>query len=183
VRAAAVAVGRPVTAARQPVPALAIRRRSFGWSRTGLWLVGCAQAEAHGPESCGRSLHRADASAWRGCTRCLVQGGDRRSVIASTIASDDEQHLARSPLPHLHRDRAHPCHICAGTGLAPSHNPTGNGPTRATSAPGLGPPLPHLRRDRAHRCRIFARTVLTAPLTHLHRDWAPLAHRSGAESE
>jgi hypothetical protein len=31
-----------------------------------------------------------------------------------------------SPLPHLHRDWAHPCHICAGTGL-----------TAATSAPGL----------------------------------------------
>ena len=24
-----------------------------------------------------------------------------------------------SPRPHLHRDRAHPCHICAGTGLTP----------------------------------------------------------------
>ncbi len=35
------------------------------------------------------------------------------------------------PLPHLRRDWAHPCHICAGTGPAP-----------ATSAPGLGPPLP-----------------------------------------
>jgi hypothetical protein len=45
-----------------------------------------------------------------------------------------------SPLPHLHRDWARPCHICAGTGLAP-----------ATSAPGLGSPLPHLRRDRAAR--------------------------------
>ena len=33
------------------------------------------------------------------------------------------------PLPHLHRDRACPCHICAGTGLAP-----------ATSAPGPGLP-------------------------------------------
>ena len=41
-----------------------------------------------------------------------------------------------SPLPHLHRDWAHPCHICTGTGLAP-----------ATSAPGLGSPLPHPHRD------------------------------------
>ena len=31
-----------------------------------------------------------------------------------------------APLPHLHREWAHPCHICAGTGLTP-----------ATSAPGL----------------------------------------------
>ena len=34
-----------------------------------------------------------------------------------------------SPLPHLHRDWVHPCHICTGTGLTP-----------ATSAPGLGFP-------------------------------------------
>ena len=32
-----------------------------------------------------------------------------------------------SPLPHLHRDSAHSCHICTGTRLTP-----------ATSAPGLG---------------------------------------------
>jgi hypothetical protein len=32
-----------------------------------------------------------------------------------------------SPLPHLYRDRARPCHICAGTGLIAS-----------TSAPNLG---------------------------------------------
>jgi hypothetical protein len=59
-----------------------------------------------------------------------------------------------SPLPHLHRDRAHPCRICTGTGLTP-----------ATSAPRPGSPLPHLHRDRAQ------------PLPHLHRDWArPLPH-------
>jgi hypothetical protein len=40
------------------------------------------------------------------------------------------------PLPHLHRDWAHPCHVCAGSGLTP-----------ATSAPGLGSPLPRLHRD------------------------------------
>jgi hypothetical protein len=37
------------------------------------------------------------------------------------------------PLPHLHRDWAHHCHICTRTGLAPS-----------TSAPAFGPPIPHL---------------------------------------
>jgi hypothetical protein len=40
-----------------------------------------------------------------------------------------------SPLPHLHRDWAHPFPICTGTGLTPS-----------TSAPGLGSPFPHLHR-------------------------------------
>ena len=44
----------------------------------------------------------------------------------------------RSPLPHLHRDCAHRCHICTGTAL-----------TAATSAPGLRSTLPHLRRDWA----------------------------------
>ena len=54
--------------------------------------------------------------------------------------------------PHLHRDRACPCHICAGTGLTP-----------ATSAPGPGSVLPHRRRDRAHPAHICAGTGLTPP--------------------
>ncbi len=58
-----------------------------------------------------------------------------------------------SPLPHLHRDSALPCHICTGTRLSP-----------ATSAPGLGSPLPHLHRD----------------LPHLHRDLAGLPAASPA---
>jgi hypothetical protein len=59
-----------------------------------------------------------------------------------------------APLPHLHRDWAHPCHICIGTGLTP-----------ATSAPGLGSPLPHLHRDcgaarfAAEPSRTFGRPV------------------------
>jgi hypothetical protein len=39
----------------------------------------------------------------------------------------------------LHRDWAHPRHICIGTGLTP-----------ATSAARLGSPLPHLQRNWAH---------------------------------
>jgi hypothetical protein len=69
-----------------------------------------------------------------------------------------------SPRPHLHRERAHPAHICAGTGLTPP-----------ASAPGLhieaelrrrarAHPCPHLRRDWAH------------PAPHLHRDWAHPTH-------
>ncbi len=45
------------------------------------------------------------------------------------------QDWAHRRLPHLHRDRAHPCRICARTGLTP-----------ATSAPGPGSPLPHVHR-------------------------------------
>ena len=40
------------------------------------------------------------------------------------------------PLPHLHRDWAHPGHICAGIGLTPG-----------ISAQLMGSPEPHLHRD------------------------------------
>ena len=50
-----------------------------------------------------------------------------------------------SPRPHLHRDWAHPAHICTGIGLTPP-----------TSAPGLGLPLPDPRLETpaspAHVC-------------------------------
>ena len=56
------------------------------------------------------------------------------------------------PLPQLHRDWAHPCHICIGTGLIPPHlrrdwaRPChiciGTGLAPATSAPGQGYTLP-----------------------------------------
>jgi hypothetical protein len=87
----------------------------------------------------------------------------------------------RPPLPHLHRDWAHPSHSCTATGLTPP-----------TSAPGLGSPLPYLHRDWAHPSHICTGTWPTpahictgtgpipptaAPrrgsrLPHLHRDWA-----------
>ena len=47
-------------------------------------------------------------------------------VKAELFALDSKLQIARfpvrkaglgSPLPHLHGDRAHPCHICTGTGL------------------------------------------------------------------
>jgi hypothetical protein len=68
-----------------------------------------------------------------------------------------------SLLPHLHRDWAHPCDICTGTGLAPV----------ATSAPGpRSPLLPLLRRDWARSVRLRAQVLnctvgdlLTVPLT------------------
>jgi hypothetical protein len=66
-----------------------------------------------------------------------------------------------SSLPHLHRDWAHRCHICTGTGAHRCHICTGTGLNAATSAPGLGSPLPHLHRDRAQCCHICTRTGLT----------------------
>jgi hypothetical protein len=58
-----------------------------------------------------------------------------------------------SPLPLLRRDWAYPCHICTGTGLAPT-----------TSAPELGSPRPHLRRNWARPCHVCVGTGL-APTT------------------
>jgi hypothetical protein len=40
-----------------------------------------------------------------------------------------------SPLPHLHRDWAHRCHICTGTELTPATSAPGLRLTPATSAP------------------------------------------------
>ncbi len=56
-------------------------------------------------------------------------------------------------VPRLHRDWAHPSHVCTGTRLTPP-----------TSAPGLGSPLPRLHRDWAHPSHICTGTGLT-PLT------------------
>jgi hypothetical protein len=62
-------------------------------------------------------------------------------------------------------DWAHPCHICAGTGLTPATSaPIKTARTLATSPRGLGSPLPHLHGDWAHPCHICTGTGLT-----LHR--------------
>jgi len=61
-----------------------------------------------------------------------------------------------SSLPHLHRDWAHRCHICAGTRL-----------TVVTSARGLGSPLPHLHSTRLTTTRAPG---LGSQLAHLRWD-------------
>ena len=97
-----------------------------------------------------------------------------------------------SPHPHLRRDRAHPAHICTGTGLTlptsapgpgspPCHVCTRTGHTPPTSAPGPGPPRPHLRRDQTRPAHICTGTGpspstsapgLGSPRPHVRRDWA-----------
>jgi hypothetical protein len=96
--------------------------------------------------------------------------GAQFSSLVSNNAADRwpcGPHLHRNlgaPLPHLCRDWAHPCHICALLLGAPvphlhrdsahlSHICSG-GLGAATSAPGLGPPLPHRHRDWAHPSHI-----------------------------
>jgi hypothetical protein len=94
-----------------------------------------------------RELAIRDAANWRGKragsltasgppwdnTRTATDSRRRRPSAAYDAAGRAPKHARPrrfcrgSPLPHLHRDWAHPCHICTGTGLTP-----------ATSAPGLG---------------------------------------------
>jgi hypothetical protein len=82
-----------------------------------------------------------------------------------------------SPLPHLRRDWAHPCHICTGTALTPATSAPGPRSAPATSAPGLRSPLPHLRRDCAQP-RPHLRRDCAQPRPHLRRDCAPHARGS-----
>ena len=65
--------------------------------------------------------------------------GDRQGAAQPVASRAVRGRLAPGGRPHLRRDWAHPCHICAGTGRPPL-------PTRA----GLGSPPPLLRRDWAH---------------------------------
>ena len=110
-----------------------------------------------------RLLHRPDA-----LPLPLPRRDVRRERLAVVLCGAPLPHLhrdwahpchictrTRSPLPHLHRDWAHPCHICAGTGLTP-----------ATSVPGLGSPLPHPSWDWARLCHIWTGNGLTLPNQH-----------------
>jgi hypothetical protein len=76
-----------------------------------------------------------------------------------------------SPLPHLHRDWAHPCHICTGTERSPAHICTETEPTPAAGERvrahnwkrALGPksgPLP--RRDQQVRRLLWSCSASTA---------------------
>ncbi len=76
----------------------------------------------------------------RAVIACRVTPLQKAEIVRPTSAPGP-----RPPLPHQHRDWAHPCQTCAGTGLTP-----------LTSAPRLGPALPHLRWDRARPCHVGA---------------------------
>jgi hypothetical protein len=85
--------------------------------------------------------------------------------------------------PHLHRDWAQLCHICAGTGLTPLAFAPGPGRTRGILARGLAAP-PRLgsgltpatsaSESGLAPCHICGGTG--SPLPHLHRDWAHPSH-------
>ena len=147
--------------------------------------------------TCDSGPFRSCRGDWRG-GRCLVPApgltgptgwGLARPAAAATSAPG----LGLS-LPHLHRDWAHPRHICAGTAhalqvrrgprrRAPQHTHVHRGPGRRG---GRGYRVRRgLQRDWAHPAHICAGTGLTpptsapglgAPRPHLRRDWAHLSH-------
>ncbi len=92
---------------------------------------------------CGRGEPRFALHCSRVFPRTAAHTAGRRARCDPTSAP-----RLGSPLPHLRRDWAHPCHICAGTGLTP-----------ATSAPGLGSPLSHPHREWAHPSHIRTGTA------------------------
>jgi hypothetical protein len=81
---------------------------------------------------------------WRGGagSRCagVRSKSERLAQAGAWFAGDSAATSAPglgSPLPHLRRGWARPCHICAGTGPTPVHICAGTGLTPSTSAPGL----------------------------------------------
>ena len=82
---------------------------------------------------------------WRGDAPEARAGAGRRREVRQPPVPGKGRAV---PPPHLRRDWARPCLICAGTGLDP-----------ATSAPGLGSTMPHLRRDWVRPCHICTGTA------------------------
>ena len=110
-------------------------------------VVWCVPHVACGTAGCGPLRF--------GCAR--ARGKPAQSSPRAFARAPTRPAVHRHHRPHLHRDWAHPCHICTGTGLTPVHICTGTGarpchicagtgPAPATSATGLGSPLPHLQR-------------------------------------
>jgi hypothetical protein len=87
----------------------------------------------------------------RAARRARPGWSSQRSRKSTVWPSRSTVQAARcGPLPRLHQDWAHPCHICTKTGLTPP-----------TSAPGLGSRLPRLHQDWAHPSHICTKTGLT----------------------
>ena len=103
-----------------------------------------------GRRATAASRHGAMACiAWPKCFRLhsSAAGAQHRTVLLARLGKNWQNHgigltpvtsapRLGSPLPHLHRDRARPCHASTGTVRTP-----------ATPAPGLGATPPHLHQD------------------------------------
>ena len=142
----------------------------IGGALRGACCVPCAAWH----KCCGMQRRTAEPSAGRprGSAGLAAQ---RQSLCCSLSHRTAPSPSRRcSVVPHLHRDWAHPAHICTGTRLVR----TGTGLTPPTSAPGLRSRVAHRHRDWAHRCHICTGTGPTlatsapglgSPLPRLHR--------------
>jgi hypothetical protein len=63
--------------------------------------------------------------------------------------------------PHLHRDWAHPCHICTGTGRTPPHIGTRTAHP-CMSAPGLGSPAIAVKKCMPQSVHLHTKRMLCA---------------------
>jgi hypothetical protein len=74
--------------------------------------VCCSHLQRHGNSAQGRSYAcQTKISDWMGWMRATTTHRRAGGLTPATSAPGPG-----SPLPHLHRDRAHPCHICTGNG-------------------------------------------------------------------
>ena len=85
----------------------------------------CPDAFVVGFAGCYPACHICTGTLARPCY-IICTGADPAHICTGTggSAATSAPGLA-SPLPHLHRDWAHACHICIGTGLARCHICTG----------------------------------------------------------
>jgi hypothetical protein len=124
------AAGGVEPAMRHPMPC-GMQQRMGNGSSTGI----CAPLEG---ERIGCGGGRTDPDVKYCRTSSTAPATSAVDCEVPVLISSPKSGRLRSS-PHLHRDWARPCRICAETGLA----------------------LPHLRRDWARPCRICTRTGLT----------------------
>jgi hypothetical protein len=93
--------------------------------------VRCSHLQRHGNSAQGRSYAcQTKTSDWMGWMRATMTHRRAGGLIPATSAPGPG-----SPLPHLHRDRAHPCHILHRewlSGMAYSRPPVATGPPCAS---------------------------------------------------
>ena len=99
-------------------------RRRLGPTEMPMWIM-CTQPRALMPEAslCMPVVAHMHASA-RSSTGSHVQPARTRPQIAPACALVQKPATSASglgsPLPHLHRNRLRPCHVCSGTALTPA---------------------------------------------------------------
>jgi hypothetical protein len=102
----------------------------------------CAACRRHAPfvlEAAAHADERVDRQGARRYSRYGRYGRVAFNCREATASPPTSAPGLGSPLPHLRRDWAHPCRICAGTGLTPA-------------APAPGPSVPVFTAVPASRC-------------------------------